>query len=334
MPQTGGGESSKGKKRRLVYRLSPEPTGIAFSPLGCSPTGTGAPQGTVFQDKGTPKLTNVHVLLIFWGTQWAGNPNPLATQVTNAVRNLLAGPYMSFLAQYGVRRGSLWGTLFFTSSDPPQSFSYANVGSFIINQLDQDQLPEPDSDWPLFYCVIMPSNVSFQGDPRLETVPLPPGTLSKVVGANSSIIWNDYDLGDVDNDPAHYAWVGSDGTVDYITTVLSHELVEACTDPNGGNGIVQVNPPCAGGACQIGDPCTGICDFVRGVKVQSYWSQLGPWTGNGFSPNGACLVPKLYSVRRALAGAGVRLGGKGLSSIEPPPPTPRVGLNTLIAGLF
>jgi hypothetical protein len=43
-------------------------------------------------------------------------------------------------------------------------------------------------------------------------------------GANSPITWNDFYLGDVDNDPAHYAWVGSIGSaavqvnVDYIVT--------------------------------------------------------------------------------------------------------------------
>ena len=314
-----------GKKRRLTYRLAPEPTtGVAFGALNCSATGPGAPAGTVFVDKGAQKFTHVRVLLIFWGTQWTGNPNPLAAQVTNNVTALLAGPYMSFLAQYGVHRGSLWGTLFFTGGDPPNPFTYSDVGNFIINQLDADHLPEPDSDWPLFYCVIMPSNAAFQGDPRVDPVfPLPPGTLSRVVGANSSIIWNDYDLGDVDNDPAHYAWIGNNGTVDYITTVLSQELVEACTDPNGGDGIVQVAPPppFGGAASQIGDPCTGICDFVRGVKVQAYWSQLEN------SGVGACVVPKLYSVRRTLAGRNIN--GR-ISSLGSPIPS----LNKLITGLF
>ena len=157
---------------------------------------------------------------------------------------------MSYLARYGVRRGSVWGTKFVTNGDPPNPFTYSDIRNFVISQLDADNLPEPDSDWRLVYAVFLPSNVSFQGDPRVEAVPLPPGTVSGVVGANSSIIWNDYDLGDVDNDPAYYLWVGNGGNapiqanVDYVTTVFSHELVEICTDPNGGNGIVQVGRRC------------------------------------------------------------------------------------------
>ena len=315
-------------RRRLQYKLPAEPTtGINFGALGCSAAGSGAPAGTQFSNKGAQLFTNVRVHLIFWGTQWAGNPNPLASLVIAAVQNLLAGPYMSYLAQYGIRRGSLQGTTFVTSGDPPNPFSYSSVGNFIIGQLDADNLPEPDSDWPFAYCVIMPSNVAFQGDARVETVPLPPGTLSKVVGANSNIIWNDYDLMDVDNDPAHYLWVGSSGSastqanVDYITTVLSHELVEMCTDPNGSNGIVQVNPtpPFGGAASQIGDPCTGICDYVRGVKVQSYWVH-----NLGDPLNGQCVLSKLYSIRRTLAGQSI--GGR----IRPPIPS----LNAWITSRF
>lgn len=327
MPKPSNRIPRAGKKRHLVYRPAAEPTtGVAFTALNCSPTGAGGAPGTVFADKGAQKFTHVHVLLIFVGNQWAGNP--LAAQVTNSVQNLLAGPYMSYLVQYGVHRGSLLGTRFFTFGDPPNPFSYSDVSDIIIHLLDADKLPEPDSDWPILYCVIMPPNVAFQGDSRFDTLPLPPGTLSAVAGANSSIIWNDYDLGDVDNDPAHYAWTGNDGTVDYITTVLSHELAEACTDPNGGDGIVQVSPPppSTGGAAQIGDPCTGFCDFVRGVKVQSYWSQLD--SGNpGIQSRGGCVVPKLYSVRRTLADRNIN--GR-ISSLGAPIPS----LNKLITSLF
>ena len=59
-------------------------------------------------DNGTgEKLHNVHVQLIFWGACW--NNNPLAQSVVDAVKNLLARPYMTYLAQYDVRRAArLW----------------------------------------------------------------------------------------------------------------------------------------------------------------------------------------------------------------------------------
>jgi|ERR1700730_6095255 len=327
-----------GKKSHRTYRVIDKPTGVAFGANNCTSGGRGAPAGTTFTNKGAQKLTNVHVLLIFWGTQWAGSPNPLAAQVTSAVENLLDGPYMSYLAQYGVHRGSLWGTKF-VLSDPPNPFSGSQVGQFIIDQLDADNLPEPDSNWPIFYCVIMPSNTAFQGiqgPPPLDpVVPLPSGTVSNILGANSRIEWDDIDFfeGDKDTDPALFAWIGNDGTVDYITTVLSHELVEACTDPGGGNGIVQAGAASVTG--QIGDPCTGICDRVRGVKVWSYWSQLDisdlTINPNRISRNpnnnGGCVVPKFYSVRRTLAGRNIN---GHIGSLQSPIPS----LNQLIKSLF
>jgi hypothetical protein len=328
MGRSSDHDGGAGKKRRLQYRLSTDrEAGIAFGALNCNATGAGGASGTSFKDNGAQKLTNVHVLLIFWGQQWAGNPNALATQVTANVTNLLAGPYMSYLVQYGVHRGSLWGTKFFTGGDPPNPFTTQSVGNFLINQLDNDNLPEPDSDWPIFYCVIMPTNVSYQGSkPPDPVLPLPPGTVSQVVGANSSIVWYDYDLGDVDNDPAHFAWIGNNGSANYITTVLSHELVETCTDPNGGNGIVQVSPPPQGNAAQIGDPCTQWCDFVRGVRVQAYWSQLDSVLP-GLQSRGGCVLPKLYSLRRTLADRNI--SGR-ISSLGKPIPS----LNRVITSLF
>jgi hypothetical protein len=280
------------KKRK--YALGADITGAVFAGTGCGPAttpltdpntgGSAAPAGTTFASGPGKTLTNVHVQLIFWGAWW--NNNPLAAQVNNAVADLLAGPYMTYLAQYGVHRGNVRGITFANDSEPG-TFSFKSVGKFIIKLLDDDRLPEPDEDWPIVYAVIMPANSALSA---------PPGTISNVTGANGSIIWNDYDIFDKDNDPAYFFWTGNDGTLDYITTVLSHELVELATDPNGGDGVRKVG--CFGLSCQIGDVCGGWCDFIRRVKAQAYWSQL----------DGTCVLPTMYSVRRTLAGKSI--GGK------------------------
>lgn len=79
-----------------------------------------------------------------------------------------------------------------------------------------------------------------------------------------------------------------------------------------------------GGAAtsQIGDACTSWCDYVRGVKAQSYWVH-----NLGDPLNGKCVLPKLYSVRRTLASRNI--GGR-LRSLESPIPS----LNCLITSLF
>jgi hypothetical protein len=279
-------------------------------------------------------LGNVHVQLIFWGTAWAQNPTPSPAAIVNAVQGMLAGPYMNFLGQYGVRRGSVRGQTFWTLYDPPQifgtdppgprPFTFQDVGRLITGFIDGGSLPEPDEDWQILHCVVMPPNATFN--------------TPNIAGQNGQVIWNDYDFLDVDNDPIHFCWVGNDGTLDYVTTVLSHELVEAVTDPNGGTGIVAgPGTPQAGGgrpgcpstgSCQIGDVCNTICGYVRGVKVQAYWSES--------LPNRTCVLPTAYSVRQALKARGLVLGGRGLiqgiRSIQPVPPQPK--LDALIAGMF
>ena len=223
---------------------------------------------------------------------------------------------MNYLAQYGVRRASYNGSIYVVDWDPG-SFNIGDVSNFIIKQIDNDQLPEPDDDWPIVFGVIMPTNSSFQGDSRVETVPLSPGVVSQITGQNSSLTWADYDLGDVDNDPAYFFWTGNNGTLDYVTTVLSHELVEIATDPNGGNGIRQVGCAANSGGCQIGDVCGSWCDNVRGVRAQAYWSQT----------DGKCVLPTMYSLRQVLTGNNIngRVGSLG---------SPIPSLNALVTSLL
>jgi hypothetical protein len=281
--------------KKRTYKFSTARTGGSFPVLNCkgfvlqgmlndpNVAPVSPPAGTAFSAGTATKLTNIHVQLIFWGAWW--NSNPLAGQINAAVTNLLAGPYMTYLAQYGVRRGNVRGMTFANDSEPG-SFTLANVGKFLADLLDSDRLPEPDDDWPIVYAVIMPTNATWVGTP------------AGFNGENSSGIWSDYDLGDVDNSPAYYLWAGTDGTVDYVTTVLSHELAEIATDPNGGDGVLQIG--CTS-QCQIGDVatvCQPWCDYVRGVKAQGYWSILD---GNG-------VLPKMYSIRRTLTGKSI--GGK------------------------
>ncbi len=301
--------------KQRKYEALPEPTGSAFAGTGCSPIGnmidpnvTGAKAPSVAFAAGPGEtLHNLHVQLIFWGAWW--NNNPLASRVNVALTNLLGGPYMSYLTQYGVRRGNVKGMTFAADTEPG-TFTFKSVTKLVTDLLDDDRLPEPDEDWPIVYAVVMPANSAFQSST--------PGVPSTTNGQNGKVIWNDVELGDVDNDPAYCLWVGNDGSataLDYITTVMSHELVEIANDPNGGNGVRQIG--CSGSSCQIGDVptvCQNWCDFVRGVKAQAYWSQLD---GNG-------VLPTMYSLRRTLFGKSI--GGKI--------PAPMPSMNAWIASQF
>src|SRR5207249_3284123 len=57
-------------------------------------------------------LTHVNVYLVFWGSAWAQDPIPSADDITKSVASILAGPYMSALAQYrNVGSGTLCGKM-------------------------------------------------------------------------------------------------------------------------------------------------------------------------------------------------------------------------------
>jgi hypothetical protein len=284
------------RKRRLKFDIenSNIDIGLGFTSISCGPGGkpaAGAPAafGPTFSRISTGPLANIQVNLVFWGGFW--KDNPLGGQVVAAIQNLMAGPYMTHLAQYGVHRGIVRGVIWVTDSEPQTPFNTGNVGTFVIDQIDKDNLPEPDDGGPNLYAVIMPPTSTF--------------VTAGITGVNGTITWKDYDLLDVDNDPAHFCWSGCDASLNFTTRAFSHELVEAVTDPDS-NGVRWIGCPQGKQSCQIADPCQSMCDFVHGVNAWGYWSEIEQ----------TCVVPTMYSIRRTLDGKSI--GGKI------PRPTPSV----------
>jgi hypothetical protein len=184
----------------------------------------------------------------------------------NDVASILAGPYQMRVSQYGASSAQL-GTVFVSvpGNNPPTNYTTANVQNLITSAIEGGALPEPDEE-----------NTDF-----LHCVFMPPGTNAppNLGGLHTYASYSDYDFPfDFDiNDRSHMAWVAF-GNRAFISSVFSHELVEALSDPEG-NGI-QVNPTNSSSWNEIGDVCatTGL---VNGVTVQSYWSQS----------DRACVIP-------------------------------------------
>jgi hypothetical protein len=106
---------------------------------------------------------------------------------------------------------------------------------------------------------------------------MPPGVTSNTspnfVGEHSFFSFN--------NTNVHYAWVTNDGALNNFNSVpriFSHELVEACSDPEG--TAIQISPANPTSWNEIGDACNSTA-FLDGVLVQSYWSQI----------DRACIIP-------------------------------------------
>jgi hypothetical protein len=225
--------------------------------------------GTSIVDLNGMILTHVHVQLIFWGPDWAGNASPSANAVFNAVQAILSGPYMSKLSQYrGIANGTLLGKLVIDPSDPPNPFSTNDVAQCVLRLIAAGKVSKPEDDQQNLYCVFLPLGVNFN-QPNIN------GEHSYIYNVSYSFPF------DVDLDKVLFAWVINDGTLDSVTTIFSHELVEACTDPDG-NGF-QVTPLDPNSWNEIGDVCEGNSDTLDGIKVQAYWSQS----------DGSCVIPDL-----------------------------------------
>jgi hypothetical protein len=264
--------------------------------------------GTSITNQGGALIIRVPVQLIFWGTAWLqSSTTPSANQIISAVQTILSGPYMSALRQYGVWRGHFAGSLIVTSPNAPTgTFSEQQVKDLVWALIDDGHYPEPDdTDGRNLYCVILPVGVTSSSSPAN-------------VGNHSYATSPDF----LDYEKAWYAWIENDGALGNFNSaprIFSHELVEACVDPEG--DAWQINPVNSSNWNEIGDVCNSAAAtaLLNGVLVQSYWSQA----------DNACIIPTAYSVRRILKWSGHTLGGKGLRSIQ----TPITSLNALIVSL-
>jgi hypothetical protein len=216
-----------------------------------------------FSDHGGPVIGQVHLYLVFWGAAWnTGTTSPSMGAVTDAVVNILTGPYMNSLHQYrSIGSGWLEGTVLVSNAvgsspaTPPANFSNSDVETLLTNLIAAGRLPDPSTDSELLYMVMLPQGASQPG----------------LLGEHTYYSHNGTNL--------HYGWVANGGSLTSVTWVFSHELVESVTDPEGsavtGTGCNQ------SGWCEIGDVCTGNTAVINGVTVQRYWSQV----------DGQCVVP-------------------------------------------
>jgi len=252
---------------RIQYTLA-EICGIVREITHQQPPGSNA-AGTNIIDLHGLILTHAQVQLIFWGSAWTEDVTPSAAAVYNAAQTLLSGPYMSKLSQYrGIGNGTMHGNLVIDPSDPPNPFSNDNVAQCILRLIAAGKISKPEDDQQIVYCVFLPVGVNFN-QPNIN------GMHSYIYNAHSS-----FPL-DVDLDKVLFAWVMNDGTLDSVTTIFSHELVETCTNPDG-NGF-QVTPLNPNSWNEIGDVCEGNTGILNNVTVQAYWSQV----------DGNCVIPGL-----------------------------------------
>ena len=237
-------------------------------------------------------LTTPRVKPIFWGTAWFRpwlQPGPSAGDILWAMKTIFLGPYMSGLSQYdGVGRGSILSEIFVSlTNDPPNPLGQHDIESMLtsLTVLPDGRLLNPERDSQLLCCVFTP-----------------PGFKSTDEEANG---YHTFFLSNGGAVP--YAWISNDGTLDFISSVYSHELAEACTDPV--NAFYDNTGACGqAGPCEVSDFCYGNGPGrgwwkVGGVLVQGYWSLQ----------DGRCMLPTERSVPGLVKGNASLIQGRFLS---------------------
>lgn len=228
------------------------PTGVAAVSFGEVSGGDGGV--TAFHDNGGRILAHPRVILIFWGAAWNNAATtPSRTQFTNALTDIVTGPWGTQLAQYrGIGPMQVDQVVTIATSEPPTTFTDPAIRSMLETNITNGTLVAPSNTLDRVYCVLMPTG-HHSGD-------------TSFVGQHQFF--------DHAGQRVYWAWVTNDGTLtggNSIPKIFSHELAEAVSDPDLGSGIlVDIGSDTNE---EIGDVCNNTWMTIDGEAQEAYWSQ-------------------------------------------------------------
>jgi hypothetical protein len=214
---------------------------------------------------GGPVINNVHPYIVFWGNGWNTGSGPaMRADLINFVNNLATSDYVNHLSEYrssiGAGIPAAWTT--FTDSSPGATFSAGDPGGMLDFGFLDGHIPDPfyHADANRLYIVIpqpgsVMNNAFEEGSDAYHagTVFFPPPFFAPPT-------------------PAIFAAVSNDGFLDDVTNSLSHEIIEAISDPT----LMAINvSPGSVFNNEIADNDAGYYTYrFDGVHlVQSWFSQ-------------------------------------------------------------
>jgi hypothetical protein len=210
--------------------------------------------------RGGALISSVEVFIFFWGDAWQQEPQATQMQQINSFFDyVLTSPLIDQLAEYSVPsfsigHGSRTGAIALTTQ-PPSSVQDADIQALIQQEIASDPAvsrPTPNS---------------------LYFVYLPLGVTVGLGGASSCLNFCGYH--DAINGQIFYAVMpypdcsgctGALTVVDALTSICSHELCEAITDPVPGQGWYDDQNG------EIGDICAWQTKRLNTYTVQLEWS--------------------------------------------------------------
>jgi hypothetical protein len=237
-------------------------------------------------------LAHVRVMVVLWGQYYVDTPDA-ATNAFALCRDLVEGPYLNGLAQYGVGRGRMAGSANLNFTPPPATLSRDDAEKTLL-----DWLRGPAS-------VLAPA---VDEDALLYVLFLPPETKPTMESGDDGFCgyhhWAKLHDESRDSD-VFFALIRTDATtaeerksgaafIQSVSYCVSHEIAEALTSRDG-RGYFN-------GPCEIGDLCeqTGTHAY-RGWQVEQYWSQDDTKCVNGDEP----ISLRRFLKRRGIAGGSL-----------------------------
>lgn len=242
-----------------------------------------------------PVATHFVVQPVFWGGYWSRPSGITADEVIDVLVKIVKGPYMAGLWQYGCRRGQVLTTPAFASGSPPsdsdpiskQMHTWVQDGFQGVSGLDVSigswfgaELDDPVDERNVVFALFSPPSGgtdSFNGVIReipdaIATFPI----IHELLRALSAV---------------HFLHVKPGSSLDTLSPVLAHELVELVSDPDGTGEIkvsgIEVTEPGQSVAQQVADDVElseklSEFDRVHGVALPPYWhSNLGTFRTPG-----------------------------------------------------
>jgi acylphosphatase len=222
-----------------------------------------------------PLLTNVQIVTVFWGAAWTQAPqNTLLTQINQFFDFVLTSPLIDLLGQYSapgktIGHGSRIGTF----TDTSQTGNGTHVTDAQVQQKVQALISNGSvhaANANTLYFVYLPPNVSLSGP-------------TNAGGGNSCVDFCGYHWYISGTNPEVYyaampfpscnGCLGGLSQIQSLTSVSSHELCEAITDPHPWSGWNSSQG-------EIGDICAWQTGVLGGYTVQKEWS----------NKDGACLI--------------------------------------------
>ncbi len=211
-------------------------------------------------------IRHARVVMIAWGHYYVVNPG-VVTAGVQLLTDLVGGGYLTGLAQYGVARGTVVGSVTIDTggaNPAPATIGKGPLRDQLVQWLHQgtvNPVPAKNEDSLLYFIFPDPSTM------------LTLGTTTGFCGYHGHGKVN----GSSDHDDVFFAAIRTDGRTETgagfmqkVSYCVSHELAEALTDRDGGGFFDVVAPD----TCEISDICENKDRYTyRSTwRVEQYWS--------------------------------------------------------------